>query len=82
MKLRYLRLLMAVLAILEVAVVTARWYLSNGGWSSRGNWLFVPMIAIALVLKALDKYHRCPHCKQHLDYQKLPHCPHCKEFLE
>ncbi len=82
MKLKNLRLLMALLAAAEVAAVIARWYLGNGGFSSRGNWLFPVIVAIALGLKALDKQHRCPHCGQHLDYKKMTHCPSCKEPID
>ncbi len=82
MKLKYLRLLMAAVLVLEAAAVIAKWYLSNGGWTSGGSWLYIPIIALGLLLKALDSFHRCPHCRAHLEYKKLTRCPHCKEPIE
>ncbi len=82
MKLKYLRLLMLMILLIEALAVIAKWYLSNGGWTSGGNWLYLPIIVLGLLLKFLDSRHRCPHCKKHLNYQKLTNCPHCKEPIE
>ncbi len=82
MKLKTLRFLMAAVVSLEAVVVIAKWYLGNGGFSGRGMWLYIPIIGLGLLLKALDSFHCCPHCKQHLEYKKLTRCPHCKEPIE